>query len=53
VFGESMIGPGMTQYSLEISYDYLSVLDMSYLLSNYEGFCDGDRKVVVLTRRRN
>lgn len=44
---------GPDSYSLEISYNYLSVLDMSFLLSNYEGYCDGDKKCVVLTRRRN
>jgi hypothetical protein len=40
-------------YGLEISYDYLNMLDMSYLLSNYEGFCDGDKRCVVLVRKRN
>ena len=46
-----MYGPDTTKYSLEISYDLLSLLDMCFLLSNYEGFCDADRRCVVLIRR--
>jgi len=33
---------------IEISYDKISVLDMCFLLSNYSGFCDADKKVVVI-----
>ena len=47
-----MVG-GPDRYSLEISYDYLSIIDMKFVLSNYDGYCDGDKRCVVLTRRRN
>jgi hypothetical protein len=40
-------------FGLEISYDYLNIIDMKFLLSNYEGFCDGDKRCVVLVRKRN
>jgi len=29
-------------------YDSLSILDMSYLLSNYDGWCDADAGCVVI-----
>jgi len=33
---------------IEISYNNITVQDMFYLLSNNVGFCDGDKKVVVI-----
>jgi hypothetical protein len=49
---------GPDKYMVEVpmdffSYDNLTVLDMCFLLSNYEGYCDADKRIVVLTRRRN
>ena len=33
---------------LEINYNNLTVLEAAYLLSNYSGHMDGDKKCVVL-----
>ena len=31
-----------------ISYDDITVMEMLYLFSNVDGFCDGDKKCVVI-----
>ena len=33
---------------IEISYDKITVMDLCFLLSNYDGFCDGDKRCVVI-----
>jgi hypothetical protein len=37
---------------MEIDAEQLTVLEFIYLLSNNNGFYDGDRKVVVIHERR-
>lgn len=33
---------------LTYDYKFLTLLEMSYLLSNNDGYCDGDKKCVVI-----
>jgi len=33
---------------LQISYEYLTVMDMLYLLSNNDGYLDADKKCLVI-----
>lgn len=35
---------------LEISFSLLTVLDVKYLLSNHNGYIDGDRRCLVITK---
>ena len=35
-------------FMIEISYDLVSVQDMCFILSNNKGFCDADKKVVLI-----
>lgn len=35
---------------IEIRYELLTVLDTIFLLSNYEGFLDGDKGCLIIER---
>lgn len=37
---------------ITINYDLLTLFDMVFLLSNYDGYLDGDKKCLTLTGKK-